>query len=183
MVWTWIPAGGSLLWRAGPDATGPHVLTRDVVLNNAAGDREGVRIETSVGPLVAHCPKVAPPSGEKWIEVDLHAQRVTAWQGDSRIAEEIVSTGKRGFATPEGTFFINLKLDTEDMNSCANDECWNIPAVPWVMYFTDDGVAFHGVYWYNDFGKPRSHGCVNMPVRFAKWLYDWAPLGTRVWVH
>ena len=52
-----------------------------------------------------------------------------------------------------------------------------------VSDFTDNGVAFHGAYWHNDFGTPRSHGCVNLPVSFAKWLYDWTPLGTRVWVH
>jgi hypothetical protein len=178
-----IPAGGTRLWQAGVGASGRHVLARDEIFSNTAGDREGARILTSVGPIVVRCPKVAPPTGEKWIDVSLKHQRVTAWQGDFRVAEEIVSTGKPGFMTPPGTFFINLKFDKETMNSCQSDECWNIPDVPWVMYFTDDGVAFHGVYWYNDFGTPRSHGCVNMPVSFAKWLYDWAPLGTRVWVH
>jgi hypothetical protein len=182
-VTTRIAAGGTRLWQAGVAATGRHVLTRDEILSNTAGDREGIRLVTSVGPLVVRCPKVAPPTGEKWIEVNLGTQRVTAWQGDFKVVEEIVSTGKPGFMTPPGTFFINLKFDKEDMNSCASDECWNIPDVPWVMYFTNDGVAFHGVYWYRDFGTPRSHGCVNMPVPFAKWLYDWAPLGTRVWVH
>jgi lipoprotein-anchoring transpeptidase ErfK/SrfK len=44
-------------------------------------------------------------------------------------------------------------------------------------------VAFHGAYWHDDFGKPRSHGCVNLPLQFAEWLYEWAPLGTRVWIH
>src|SRR5262249_31935090 len=161
---TLISAGGTHLWKAGVGATGRDVLTRDEVLSNTAGDREGVRLLTSVGPLVVRCPKVAPPTGEKWIEVSLKHQRVTAWQGDFRVAEETVSTGKPGFMTPPGTFFINLKLDKETMSSCLYDECWNIPDVPWVMYFTDDGVAFHGVYWYNDFGTPRSHGCVNMPV-------------------
>ena len=182
-VATHIRAGGTRLWQAGVAAKGKHVLTHEEVLSNLAGRDEGVRVATSVGILTARCPKVVPPSGEKWIEVSLARQRLTAWQGDFRVAEEIVSTGKPGFATPPGTFFINMKFDVEDMNSCLNNECWNIPAVPWVMYFTDDGVAFHGAYWHRSFGRPHSHGCVNLPVSAAKWLYEWAPVGTRVWIH
>ncbi|HKG24337.1 MAG TPA: L,D-transpeptidase [Thermomicrobiales bacterium] len=178
-----IPAGGTRLWQAGVTATGRNVLARDEILSNLAGEAEGVNVVTSIGTFAARCPSVAPPTGEKWIEVSLGNQHLTAWQGDFRVAEKIVSTGKPGFATPMGTFFINLKFDKETMNQCLNDECWNIPDVPWVMYFTDNGDAFHGAYWHNDFGKPRSHGCVNLPVPFAQWLYDWAPLGTRVWIH
>lgn len=178
-----IAAGGTRQWQAGPEATGTHVLSRDEILNNVAGDNEGVRIETSVGSFIARCPKAPLLTGEKWIEVDLSDQHLIAWQGTYPIAEKIVNTGKPGFDTPQGTYFINLKFDYEDMNSCSGNECWNIPRVPWVMYFTGNGYAFHGVYWYNDFGSPRSHGCVNLPETFAKWLYDWAPLGTRVWIH
>lgn len=178
-----IPAGGTRLWQSGAKATGKHVLSREEVLSNIAGDDEGVKVVTSVGTLTARCPKVAPPTGEKWIEVGLASQTLTAWQGDFRVAEKTVSTGKPGFVTPPGTFFVNLKFETEDMNTCLNDECWNIPDVPWVMYFTHDGVAFHGAYWHNNFGQPRTHGCVNLPVSAAKWLYEWAPMGTRVWIH
>lgn len=178
-----IAAGGTRQWQAGPGATGDHVLSRDEILTNLAGDREGVRVETSAGSIVAHCPKAPMPTGEKWIEVDLGDQHLTAWHGDYPVAEKIVNTGKPGFDTPQGTFFINLKFDWEDMNSCSGNECWNIPRVPWVMYFTGIGHAFHGVYWYNEFGSARSHGCVNLPVAFAEWLYHWADLGTRVVIH
>jgi hypothetical protein len=178
-----IPAGGTRLWQAGVAATGGNVLARDEILSNIAGDDEGVNVVTSVGTFAVRCPRVAPPTGEKWLEVDLGDQHMTAWQGDFRVADKMVSTGKPGFNTPPGTFFINLKFETEHMSQCQNGECWDIPDVPWVMYFTNDGVAFHGAYWHNDFGHPRSHGCVNLPVSFAKWLYEWAPLGTRVWIH
>jgi hypothetical protein len=178
-----IAAGGTRQWQAGPEAKGSHVLTRNEILSNVAGDNEGVRVETSAGSYIARCPKAPSLTGEKWIEVDLGDQYLTAWQGDYPIAEKIVNTGKPGFDTPQGTYFINLKFDHEDMNSCSGNECWNIPRVPWVMYFTGNGHAFHGVYWYDDFGSPRSHGCVNLPEKFAQWLYEWAPLGTRVWIH
>ena len=178
-----IPAGGTRLWQAGVMATDGNVLARDEILSNTAGDDEGVNVVTSVGTFAVHCPRVPPPTGEKWLEVDLSDQHMTAWQGDFRVADKMISTGKPGFNTPPGTFFINLKFEKERMNQCQNGECWDIPDVPWVMYFTNDGVAFHGAYWHNDFGRARSHGCVNLPVTFAKWLYEWAPVGTRVWIH
>ncbi len=50
---------------------------------------------------------------------------------------------------------------------------YDLPGVPWVSYLTDWGIAFHGTYWHNDFGNPRSHGCINMTPDAAKWLYRW----------
>lgn len=55
--------------------------------------------------------------------------------------------------------------------------------VPWVMYFTNEGHALHGAYWLDHFGTPVSHGCVNLPVAFAEWLYNWTPVGTRIVIH
>ncbi|MBU2632139.1 L,D-transpeptidase, partial [Patescibacteria group bacterium] len=54
-----------------------------------------------------------------------------------------------------------------------------IKDVPNVMYFYKD-YAIHGTYWHNSFGWRASHDCVNVPVEFSKWLYDWAPYGTKV---
>ena len=50
---------------------------------------------------------------------------------------------------------------------------YNLPGVPWCCFFTGYGNAFHGTYWHNDYGRPRSHGCVNLPTAQAKWLYRW----------
>ena len=50
---------------------------------------------------------------------------------------------------------------------------FDLPGVPWVSYFTERGVAFHGTYWHNDYGRPRSHGCVNLTPAAAKWIYRW----------
>jgi lipoprotein-anchoring transpeptidase ErfK/SrfK len=57
-----------------------------------------------------------------------------------------------------------------------------VPDVPWVLYFTNSGHALHGTNWHNNFGTPMSHGCINLPMDVAAWLYDWAPLGTPVLV-
>jgi lipoprotein-anchoring transpeptidase ErfK/SrfK len=50
---------------------------------------------------------------------------------------------------------------------------FDLPGVPWVSYFTSNGVAFHGTYWHNDFGVPHSHGCINLTPEAAKWVYLW----------
>jgi lipoprotein-anchoring transpeptidase ErfK/SrfK len=59
---------------------------------------------------------------------------------------------------------------------------YNLPNVPWVMYFAGAN-AIHGAYWHNNFGRPMSHGCVNMRISEAQWLYNWASIGTPVVVH
>jgi lipoprotein-anchoring transpeptidase ErfK/SrfK len=50
---------------------------------------------------------------------------------------------------------------------------FDLPGVPWVQYITEGGISFHGTYWHNDFGRPRSHGCINLSSSAAKWLYRW----------
>ena len=69
-------------------------------------------------------------------------------------------------------------------SSSATADYWNyeVPNVPWIMYYYG-GEALHGVYWHNDFGNPRSHGCVGMPNYRAKEIYDWLPNGGDVWIH
>jgi lipoprotein-anchoring transpeptidase ErfK/SrfK len=69
------------------------------------------------------------------------------------------------------------------MEGVINGEYYDVPSVPWVMYFTDLGHALHGTYWHNNFGQTMSHGCVNLPMDFAEWLYGWADIGTRVEIH
>ena len=58
-----------------------------------------------------------------------------------------------------------------------------LPNVPYVMYFTSEGYAIRGTYWHHNFGRPMSHGCVNLPTPAAQWMYNSAPMGTTVWIH
>ncbi len=120
------------------------------------------------------------PNGEKWVQVSLGQQYATAWQGDTVVWQGYVSTGREGFETPTGTFHILTKLESQTMEGVIGGEYYNVPNVPWVMYFTDLGHALHGTYWHNNFGTPMSHGCVNLPMDVAEWMYQWAPVGTRV---
>ena len=72
---------------------------------------------------------------------------------------------------------------TRTMTGVLGGEYYNVPNVPWVMYFTNVGHAIHGAYWHNAFGTRRSHGCINLPVPFSEQLYRITPIGTRLRIH
>ncbi len=125
-------------------------------------------------------PVQVDPNAERWIEVSISQQYLWARQGDVTLWEGFISTGKPTFETPTGTFFINSKLPVQDMAGVIGGESYDVPEVPNVMYFTDRGHAIHGTYWHNNFGVPMSHGCINLPMDAAAWMYEWAGVGTRV---
>lgn len=123
---------------------------------------------------------VQPPvgNGVRWIEVNLSEQRVYAWEGSVLMKSFIVSTGTWRTPTVTGSFSIWNKTRIQTMSGPG----YSLPNVPWVMYFYKD-YGFHGTYWHNNFGTPMSHGCVNMTIPDAQWLYNWASYGTTVNVH
>ncbi|MEA3326573.1 MAG: L,D-transpeptidase [Chloroflexota bacterium] len=142
--------------------------------------------------------KDVPPEDKK-IVVDLTAQSLTAYEADQIVYMSRVSSGIRlregGFATPKGYYRTIRKRPCRHMSNPANDygSGFDLPGVPWVSYFTSQGVAIHGAYWHNNFGVPYSHGCINMTPQAAKWIYRWTtptvppdhyyfadPEGTRV---
>ena len=116
---------------------------------------------------------------EKRIEVDLTNQRVYAFEGNRKVYEFIVSTGKWG-RTPTGEFRIWAKVKSQKMSGGSGNTYYYLPNVPWVMFFSNNEVAaargfsLHGTYWHNNFGHPMSHGCVNMKISDAEVLYAWA---------
>lgn len=119
------------------------------------------------------------PPEDKQLLVDLPTQTVTAYEGDRAVFMSRISSGVRlkegGFATPKGYYRTTRKRPCRHMANPPNDfgAGFDLPGVPWVSYFTSDGVAFHGAYWHNDFGVPHSHGCINMTPQAAKWIYRW----------
>ena len=122
-----------------------------------------------------------PPSGGhsgRWIDVDLSAQRVTAYQGNTALRSTYASTGRSYTPTPTGQYRIYVKYTYADMSGPG----YYLPNVPYVMYF-HRGYSFHGTYWHSNFGVPMSHGCVNLPTSEAQWLYSWASVGTLVNIH
>lgn len=119
-------------------------------------------------------------SGEIWMDINLSSQSMVVYQGDKVLARTLVSTGRPGFDTPTGTYYINRKVPVKDMTGTLGGEYYYVHDVPSVMYFTNRGHAIHGAYWHNNFGYRMSHGCVNLPVNFASWLYSITPMGARV---
>jgi lipoprotein-anchoring transpeptidase ErfK/SrfK len=145
---------------------------------------------TAVPAPAAPAPQPAQPSapaaragtgGAKRILVNLSDQWLYAYEGEQLVFDAPVATGRDGMQTPTGTYAIYAKLKVQTMDGVTDGEAWVVPNVPDVMYF-NGGVALHGTYWHNLFGTGArpSHGCVNLPLKSATWLYNWAPIGTTV---
>jgi len=110
---------------------------------------------------------------EKWIEVDLSEQKLTAWEGSNKFLESLVSSGKWG-KTPTGEFRIWGKFKYAKMSGGNKEDhtYYYLPNVPYTMYFYN-GFGLHGTYWHNNFGQPMSHGCVNLLTLVAEKLFYW----------
>lgn len=119
------------------------------------------------------------PTYQKSIEVRLSQQLVTAYEGSQLVFATRASSGARfssgRYATPTGNYSTFYKRPSRHM---ATDEIgsngYDLPGVPWVLYITKSGISFHGTFWHNDFGTPRSHGCINLSPQAARWLYRWS---------
>src|ERR687890_304955 len=83
-------------------------------------------------------------------------------------------------ATPVGHHAVIAKFDAQTMEGTISGEYYRVEDVPYVMYFDNNGNAIHGTYWHSNFGAPMSHGCVNLPMDVAAWMYGWADVGTAV---
>ncbi|MEM7590311.1 MAG: L,D-transpeptidase [Cyanobacteria bacterium P01_A01_bin.83] len=114
----------------------------------------------------------------QWIEIDLSEQYLFAWKGKTQAFSTVISTGKANTPTHSGIYTVQRKYPIDRMRGADYD----IPNVPDVLYF-DRGYALHGAYWHNNFGTPMSHGCVNLPLSNAQWLFNWAQIGTPVIIH
>lgn len=127
-------------------------------------------------------------TSDKLITVDIGSQTLRAWEGGQVKHETKVSTGMKLTPTVKGSFKIRSKVPMQDMRGPSPYKQYYpngrylVKDVPHVMYFYG-AYAIHGAYWHNNFGRPASHGCVNVPLASAEWLYNWADQGTRVEVY
>ena len=117
--------------------------------------------------------------GKKWVDVSILRQTLVAYEGRRPVFVTLVSTGADGIAdhddthaTIQGTFLIHAKHVSVTMDGDEAGDEFDLRDVPYVQYFTE-GYALHGAYWHDDFGKPRSHGCVNLAPKDAAWLFGW----------
>lgn len=124
-------------------------------------------------------PKDLAP-GEKWIDVNIKNQTLVAFEGDNPVFATAMSTGKedkrnkeKNHKTPTGTWRIREKHIAATMDGdVASDGPYSIEDVPWIMYYSGS-YALHGAFWHNNFGRTRSHGCVNLAPQDAKTLFEW----------
>lgn len=123
---------------------------------------------------------------DKWIVVDITTKRMYAYEQNTLVRSFLVSAGAPATPTVTGQFAVYSKYASQDMRGAnADGSRYFQPNVRWVMYFYRD-YAIHGNYWrpLSYFGNVNSsHGCVGVVDADAKWLYDWAPIGTTVIVH
>lgn len=109
---------------------------------------------------------------DQWIDVDLGEQVLVAYRGATPVYATLVSSGK-GSPTPRGNYPIWAKVASMTMaNQDYEDSPYMVEHVPWVMLFQGHN-ALHGAYWHDQFGRRRSHGCVNLAPRDARWLFEW----------
>ena len=162
---------------------------------------EEADIDSSVAePALLHMDvDTARAGGEKWIEVNLSDQKLYAWAGDELVEEFLISSGISIYPTVQGVFRMWVRTPKQTMSggSKSAGTYYSLPNVQWVQYFYGE-YALHGTYWHNNFGTPMSHGCVNLAVEDAEWLFKWtfpgwdgstkwvratADNATLVWVH
>jgi hypothetical protein len=118
------------------------------------------------------------PNIEKHIYIDLSMQQLYAYENNKQIFKTFIASGKWN-PTPVGNFHIWEKLRATRMAGGEGADAYDLPNVPYVMYFYQD-YGLHGAYWHNNFGHMMSHGCVNMRIVDAKTVYEWSDVGTPV---
>ena len=125
---------------------------------------------------------IHPDATDKVVRVNINQQTLSCFEGNNEVFFCQVSTGIKldafglpddSFITPLGSHFIWRKAFSFHMMGGASDDGWDILAVPWTALFVGSGVAIHGTFWHNDFGTPKSHGCVNTTCENAKWIFRW----------
>jgi lipoprotein-anchoring transpeptidase ErfK/SrfK len=126
----------------------------------------------------AYVPPGSGGNGAHWIDINLSTQQLFAYEGDVMVNAFLVSTGVSATPTVTGTYKIYARYLYADMHGPG----YFLPDVPYTMYFYKS-YGIHGTYWHNNFGTPMSHGCVNMSISDAGWLYNWSTFGTTVKVH
>ncbi len=128
-----------------------------------------------------HVRRVSPvvrPEGvgpdERWIEVNLKEQTLAAYEGSRMVFATLISSGLPRWQTVTGLFRIWAKLQAGKMSggSLEEGDFYYLADVPWTMYFYQ-GYGLHAAYWHDDFGHPKSHGCVNLSPLDAYWLFQW----------
>ena len=172
---------GQVIWcdsiRTGSDGQVQYHLVEKYGYDSFWADASAFRqlSEDEISPI-------NPEGPDKKIIVNVNQQTLSCFEGNNEVFFCQVSTGIKldefglpddTYETPPGSHFIWRKAVAFHMMGGASDAGWDIIAVPWTALFVGSGVAIHGAFWHNDFGTPKSHGCVNATPEDAKWIFRW----------
>jgi len=119
---------------------------------------------------------ISPEVEEKKVVVDVSRQTLSCFEGSTEVFFCRVSTGALyddDFSTPVGTTAIWRKMISAHMTGGTTGGGYDLPGIGWTTLFVGNGIAIHATFWHNDYGVPRSHGCVNAKPEDAKWVFRW----------
>ncbi len=124
----------------------------------------------------------------KWLDANLTQQTITAYVGSTPVHTAVMSSGRPDYPTPMGTFSVLRRVANETMDSSSVPwvrDRYRLENVLFTQYFTSMGAAIHEAWWKtpDSFGIPTSHACIGLPLDEAQWFWDWASVGTPVYVH
>jgi hypothetical protein len=181
VAWVLRPTRPSSFPGVPPDE-GTPAIARYVRVNLYATGNDGQWDWYLIGPgqwieqrMIGQIVPIEPPAGVKgrWIAVDLYEQVLVAYEDSQPVFATLISSGLPQWSTNEGLFRIWARLRSDTMSGAmGRPDFYRLPAVPYVMYFDRD-IGLHGTYWHDGFGYRHSHGCVNLSVSDARWLYTW----------
>jgi lipoprotein-anchoring transpeptidase ErfK/SrfK len=126
---------------------------------------------------------INPEVENKKIIIDVSRQTLSCYEGDTEVFICRVSTGAKydmygnpveKWSTPLGSYLISRKYISLQMSGGTTGAPYDLPGIGWVSVFATGGVAIHATVWHNDFGTPKSHGCVNTLPEDAKWIFRWS---------
>ncbi len=167
-----------------PGSAESGYITRRYRLVNifASAKDDGGNVWYLVGPqqwirqeLVAKFAPTKRPQGVtgRWVAVDLFEQTLIAYDDDKPVFATVISSGMAEWPTAQGIFNVWARLPSDSMSGAVGQpDAYALQLVPWVMYFKG-GQGLHGTYWHDSFGYRHSHGCVNLSISDARWIYDW----------
>jgi L,D-transpeptidase catalytic domain len=189
IAFVWPRAGARTAWTRETAKLGSkrQVPRRMVVsLLETALDPTGKPFAYRIGPaewidafsLRLFTPAPPPPMlqpNERWIDIDLDAQILVAYEGELPIYATLVTAGARLTPTETGVYRMWKKMAETDMNGLTGEDPYSVATVPWTQFFSPEkGLALHTSYWHDGFGTARSHGCINLAPADARWLYFWS---------
>lgn len=138
------------------------------------GDAEWISA-ADVRVFEPHDPPALLQPGERWVDVDVDAEILVAYEGETPVYATLVSSGAKDTPTETGVYRMWLKESEADMKGLNGEDPYSVATVPWTQFFSPEkGLALHTAYWHDAFGTRRSHGCVNLAPRDARWLYFWS---------